>query len=113
MDAHQSQVPQDTEKLKDIPKWTRKYAQNRTLTVLVFMVMLVLFSMLFAALVGFPLALAITGFRKGNIILGCVGIAGLLAVLIAILKGMIVFLSKFGGKNKGLLDQKIDRWIPR
>ena len=35
MNAQQNQVPQDTEKLKEIPKWTRKYAQNRTIPVLI------------------------------------------------------------------------------
>jgi len=35
MSTKQNQVPQNTEKLKEIPKWTRKYAQNRTLTTFV------------------------------------------------------------------------------
>ena len=102
---------QGTEKLKDIPKWTRKYAQNRTLTILVLLVMTMLFGMIVAALVGFPLVLAAAGFWKGNMILGCVGIAVLVAALIAILKFYIILFAKFGGKNKGLIDLKIDRWI--
>jgi len=111
MDAHQSQVPQDTEKLKDIPKWTRKYAQNRTLTIFVLMIMGMVFSLFVGALVAFPLSLAAIGFSKGNMVLGCVGIAVLVAALVAVLIVLIIFLSKFGGKNKGLLDQMIDRWI--
>jgi hypothetical protein len=102
---------QDTEKLKEIPKWTRKYAQNRTLTILVLMAMIMLFSMFIAFLVGSSLALAAGGFRKGNIILGCVGIAVLAALLVATVTFITIFLSKFGGKNRGLIDQKIDKRI--
>ena len=104
---------QDTEKLKEIPKWTRKYAQNRTLTIIVLMAMIMLFSMFVAVLVGFPLGLAAIGFRKGNIILGCVGIAVLVATLAAISIFLIIFISKFGGKNRGLIDQLIDQRIYR
>ncbi len=38
MNTQQNQVPEDMEKLKEIPKWTRKYAQNRTIPVLIGMV---------------------------------------------------------------------------
>jgi len=113
MNSKQNNKSQDknAEKLKEIPKWTRRYAQNRTLTILVLMVMVMLFSMFVAALVGFSLPLAVGGFRKGNIILGCVGIAVLVAVLVAILIVMIIIFSKFGGKNRGLIDQLIDQRI--
>ncbi len=104
---------QDTEKLKEIPKWTRKYAQNRTLTILVLMAMLALFSMFTAFLIAFPLGLATAGFRKQNMILGYVGIAVSVAVLVAIVIFLIIFLSKFGGKNRGLIDQQIDQRIYR
>ena len=107
----QNHTPGNSDKLKDIPKWTRRYAQNRTLTILVLLVMIGLFAMIVAALFGFLLSLAVTGFRKGNIILGCVGIAVLIAVLAALAKFYIYIFAKFGGKNKGLLDQIIDRWI--
>jgi hypothetical protein len=102
---------QDAEKLREIPKWTRKYAQNRTLTILVLTAMTTLFGMLIAVLVGFPLALAVIGFWKGNMILGCVGIVVFVAALVAIVKFYIFIFAKFGGKNKGLLDQIIDRWM--
>jgi hypothetical protein len=111
MNKEQNQAGQDAERLKEIPKWTRKYVENRTLTILVLMVMLMFFSMFIAALVGFSLALAVTGFRKGNIVLGCVGIAVLVAVLAATVKSIIIFLSKFGGKNRGLIDQLIEQRI--
>jgi hypothetical protein len=102
---------QDTEKLKEIPKWTRKYAQNRMLTPIVLMVMVILFGMFVAALVGFPLILAVAGFWKGNMILGCVGIVVLVAALVAILKFYIFIFAKFGGKNRGLIDQLIEQRI--
>jgi len=100
---------QNTEKLKEIPKWTRKYAQNRTLTILVLMAMLMLFSMSAAGLLGFALAFVSAAFRKGNIISGCVGIAFLVAALAAILIVLIISIKKFGGKNRGLIDQLIDQ----
>jgi hypothetical protein len=37
MNTQQNQVPQDTEKLKEIQKWTRRYAENRTLPFLISM----------------------------------------------------------------------------
>jgi len=100
---------QNAAKLKEIPKWARKYAQNRTLTILVLMAMIMLFSMLVAVLIGFSLALAAAGFRKGNMTLGFVGIAVLVAVLAAVSIFLIIFLSKYGGKNRGLIDRMIDQ----
>jgi len=111
MNIKQNQIPSYRERLREIPKWTRKYAQNRTLTILVLIIMTTLLGMFVAFLVGFPLALAVAAFRKGNIILGCVGIAVLVAVLAALVKFYIFIFAKFGGKNKGLLDQIIDDWI--
>lgn len=107
----QNHTSGNSDKLKDIPKWTRKYTQNRTLTILVLMLMITFFSMFIAVLVGFLLAFAFAGFRKGNIVLGCIGAVVLVAVLAAIAKFYIFMFAKFGGKNKGLLDQIIDRWI--
>ena len=95
MNSKQNNKSQDqnAEKLIDIPKWTRKYAQNRMLTPIVLIVMAMLFGMFVSALVGFPLALAVIGFGKGNIILGCVGTVVLVAALVAILKVMIIIFS--------------------
>lgn len=111
MDAHQNEVRHDTEELKEISKWTRKYAQNRTLTVLVFMVVIVFFSMVFAAVFAFLLALAAAGFLKGNMVLGCVGTVVLVAGLAVTVKYYIVILKKYGGKNKGLIDQIVGQRI--
>ena len=102
---------QNVEKLKEIPKWARKYTQNRTLTILVLTAMAGLFGIFFAVVLSFPFILAVAGFSKGNIILGCVGIAVLVALLVAYFKCIFIFLRKFGGKNRGLIDQKIDQWI--
>jgi hypothetical protein len=107
---HNKSQDHNTEELKQIPKWTRKYAQNRTLTVLVLTAMVGLFGVLFGALVGLPLVLAGI-FGKGNIILGCVGIAVSVAILVAYFKCLSIFVRKFGGKNRGLLGLKIDQWI--
>jgi hypothetical protein len=49
MSTQQNQVPQNTEKLKEIPKWTRKYAQNRTVP---FLVSMAIFLLLFTAIFG-------------------------------------------------------------
>lgn len=38
MNIQKNQVPEDMEKLKEIPKWTRKYTQNRTVPVLIALV---------------------------------------------------------------------------
>ncbi|MDH4241541.1 MAG: hypothetical protein OEW48_18430 [Phycisphaerae bacterium] len=111
MEQHNKSQDQNGEKLKEIPKWTRKYAQNRTLTIIVLMAMIMLFSMFVAGLVGFPLGLITAGFRKGNMILGCVGIAVLVAALASISIFLIIIISKFGGKNRGLIDQLIDQRI--
>ncbi len=108
---HNKSQDQNTERLKEIPKWTRKYAQNRMLTPIVLMAMALLYGMFVTVLVGFLLALAVIGFWKGNMILGCVGIAVLVAALVAILKIHIFILAKFGGKNRGLIDQIIEQRI--
>jgi hypothetical protein len=110
MDSQQNQVSQDQDTLKEIPKWTRKYAQNRTLTIMVLLAMLMLFSIVFAGLISFPLGLASAGFRKGNMVLGYVGIAVSVAVFVAMLIFIVITLKKFGGKNRGTLDQLIDKW---
>lgn len=101
---------QDTEKLKEIPKLTRKYAQNRTLTIIVLMAMTMLFSIVFAGLISFPVGLASAGFRKGNMVLGYVGIAASVVVFVAMSIFLVITLKKFGGKNRGTLDQLIDKW---
>ncbi|MDO8302032.1 MAG: hypothetical protein Q7T18_02210 [Sedimentisphaerales bacterium] len=101
-DNNTSQL-EDAEKLKEIPKWTRRYAENRTLTLLVFMVIILLFSMATC-----PLAFGIAMFQKGKMALGLVCIAVVVALYIVY---AVLIIRKFGGKNRGRLDQLIDHWI--
>ncbi|MFA6185908.1 MAG: hypothetical protein WC770_01675 [Phycisphaerae bacterium] len=99
MNTQQNQTPQDTEKLKEIPKWTRKYAQNRTLTNLAFMAI----NLLFIVAIGGLSLLAGIASKTGHPILSCVCTVVLIAVLILL---FIVGIPKFGGV-------KIWRWIDR
>jgi len=78
MNMQQNQIPQDTEKLKEIPKWTRRYAQNRKLTLLVYLVIVSLISVVIIV----PVSCLIMAFEKGNMILALVGIVSLIAVVI-------------------------------
>jgi hypothetical protein len=99
MNSKQNNKSQDqnTEKLKEIPKWTRKYAQNRTLTNFLVMVIFMLISMVIAAL-SYSAGAA---FIKGNITVFRVCIVVLFAILVFVL---IICVSKFGGV-------KIRRWL--
>lgn len=38
MNTQQNQVPQNVEKIKDIPKWAKRYAENRTLHMIIFFI---------------------------------------------------------------------------
>ena len=103
MNKQENQPLRDTEKLKEIPKWTKRYAQNRTLTTVVIIAM----GIIMGAVVTIPISCLITAFVKRNIILGIIG-----AVLFVIMSVFYVkFLLKFGGKNRGLIDRRIDKWI--
>ena len=94
---------QNTEKLKEIPKWTRKYAHNRMLTPFVLFLMPCLIGMVITV----PILLIWLGFLRENMILAGIGIGLLIVVSIF----YIMFFLKFCGKNRGLIDQIIDRRI--
>ena len=64
MNVEQNQVPQDTEKLKEIPKWARRYAESRT-------VPLIIFSLIFIVLFG-GVSLGVYCFLKGKFILAAI-----------------------------------------
>ncbi|MFX0201942.1 MAG: hypothetical protein ACFFCW_38010 [Candidatus Hodarchaeota archaeon] len=64
MDAHQNRVSQHTEKLKEIPKWARRYAESRTAPLIVFSL---IFIVLFA-----EVSLGVYCFLKGKIILAAI-----------------------------------------
>ena len=65
MNTQKNQVPQDTEQLKDIQKWTRLYAENRTLP---FLVNMLTFLFLFCGTGGLFYAAA-TAYRAGSMLL--------------------------------------------
>lgn len=71
MEAKENQVPAEVERLKAIPKWARRYAENRTLP-------LVVFSMVSIACFGM-VSLSVYCFLKGKFIL-----AGIMMVLYVI-----------------------------
>ena len=82
---------QDTEKLKDIPKWTRKYAQNRTIPVLI---ALAINLCLFAG-IAIPSHFGGKAYRSGNMLLLWICILSQMIVIPA-----LIFCSvpKWGGK---------------
>ncbi|MFC1604278.1 hypothetical protein ACFL5F_04545 [Planctomycetota bacterium] len=102
MNSKQNNKSQDqiSEKLKEIPKWTRKYAQNRTLTSYV----VIGIGMLVGLVVAFLSALVITAFIREKMILAGIGIVVLAAIFIFLL---IIIRRRFGGKYQGWVDQ----WI--
>lgn len=60
----QNQLPRDTEKLKEIPKWAQRYAENRT-------VPLIVFSLIFIVLFG-AVSLGVYCFLKGKFVLATI-----------------------------------------
>jgi len=64
MNAQQNQVPQNAEKLKEIPKWAKRYAENRTAP-------LIIFSIIFLVLFG-AVSLSVYCFLKGQFILAAI-----------------------------------------
>lgn len=96
MNSKQNNKSQDpnTEKLKEIPKWTRKYAQNRMLSVFVYLAIVGLISVVITV----PVSCLVVAFQKGNMILASVGVVALIAV--------VIFLRVFRVRNI-----KIWKWI--
>lgn len=103
MNNNQNNKSQDRnlEKLKEVPKWTRRYAQNRTLTDFLLTVILVVISMVIAALS----CLAGAAFIKGNVTVFRICIVALFAILVFVL---IVLVSKFAGV---VIRRRIDQFI--
>ena len=64
MEPETKQLPQDTEKLKEIPKWARRYAESRTAH-------LIVFSSIFIVLFG-AVSLGVYCFLKGHFILAAI-----------------------------------------
>ena len=87
---------QKMEKLKEIPKWTRRYAQNRSLTILTIFII----TMLMGAIGVVPPALILIGYLLGSRILVIVGIIALVVFAAFYLS----LCKKYGGKNRERLD---------
>ncbi len=64
MNTHLTEVPRNTEKLKEIPKWARRYAESRTVPLIIFFI---IFIVLFGAV-----SLAVYCFLKGHFILAVI-----------------------------------------
>jgi len=91
MDTQQNHVPLDTEKLKEIPKWTRKYAQNRTIPFLIF---LTINLCLFAGIT-IPSYFGGIAYRNGNVVLFGISIFVLIISMICVI---IISVPKWGSK---------------
>jgi hypothetical protein len=92
MDSKQNNKSQDqnTERLKEIPKWTRKYAQNRTIPVLI---SLLIFSCIFAG-IAIPSYFGGKAYRAGNAVLFWICIFVLAVAMISL---VFFCVPKWGG----------------
>ena len=102
MNTQQNQVPQNTEKLKEITKWTQRYAENRTLP---FLVNMLTFLFLFLGVAGIS-HLGGNAYRSGNMLL--VWICIFIAVLVY---AVVVFFSV--PKLSGRLVKKLNLQLYR
>ena len=91
METEQNQVPQDAEKLKEIPKWTRRYAQNRTIPVLI---ALTIYLCLFAG-IAIPSYFGGKAYMSGNLVLFWICIFVLAVAMISL---AFFCVPKWGGK---------------
>lgn len=91
MKTQQNQVPQNAEKLREIPKWTRRYAQNRTIPNLIG---LVISAFLFAG-IAIPSYFGGIAYRAGNLALFWLCILVLAAAMISLL---FFSMPRWGGK---------------
>ena len=91
MDAHQNQVQQDTEKLKEIPKWARRYTKNRTLP---FLISMIIFLFLWAA-ISIPSYFGGKAYKSGNLVLFWIC---LFVLAIAMISLAFFSVPKWGGK---------------
>ena len=103
MEKQQSVNSKDMKQIKEIPKWSRRYAQNRSLTILTILIM----TMLIGAIGVVPPAMILIGFLLGSRILVIAGII----TLVVFVAFYISLCKKYGGKNRERLDLVIDRWI--
>jgi len=97
---HSKSHDQNAEKLKEIPKWTRKYAQNRTIPVLI---ALSINSCIFAGIV-IPSYFGGKAYRSGNLILFWICIFVLAVAMISL---AFFCIPKWGGKFIGRISQRL------
>ena len=90
----------NTEKLKEIPKWTRKYAQNRTIPVLI---SLVIFTCLFAG-IAIPSRFGGKAYMAGNMVLFWICI---FVTAVAMICLFFFSVPKWGGKFIEHLSQRL------
>ncbi len=93
---------QDAEKLKEISKWTQRYAENRTLPFLLGM----LTNLFFFAAIGFPSYFGGKAYRSGNLLLLWICILSLMIVIPALI---FCCISKWSGKYY----ERLIRWLYR
>jgi hypothetical protein len=103
MNDQQNQEPQETEKLKEITKWTKRYAENRTLP----FVMGMLTGPLIGAAVGIPSYFGGRAYRSGNMVVLWICILSLIIVI-----SLLIFCTvpQWGGKYT---DEKLNRLLYR
>src|SRR3989339_92571 len=105
MNTPQNKRSNETENLKEIPKWTRKYAQNRSLTNLT---MLIIFLLLFIG-IAIPSYFGGMAFKAGyiNIFRICIIVSFVSSICLLILS--VLSIPKFGLKFWRRVDQRIYR----
>ena len=104
MEPENKQLSHDTEKLKEIPKWTRKYAQNRVLPVLI---SLLIFTSIIAG-IAIPSYFGGKAYQAGNMVLFriCFFVSSIAAVF-AVIYSIVFSVPKWGGNFIERISQRI------
>jgi len=102
METKQNQIPENDEKLKEISKWTQRYAENRTLPFLLGMSE----NLFIFAAVGLPSYFGAKAYRSGNVLLLWICILSEMIVI-----GTLIFccISKWDRKYY----EKLIKWLYR
>jgi len=100
MDNKQNQATRDVERLKEIPKWTRKYAQNRTIPVLI---ALAINLCLFAG-IAIPSYFGGKAYRSGNLVMFWICVFVLAVAMISL---FFFCVPKWGGKFIGRISRRL------
>jgi hypothetical protein len=100
MEAEQNQVPQNNEKLKEIPKWTRKYAQNRTIPFLIFLTI----NLCLLAGIAIPSYFGGFAYLNGNMVLFGISIFVLIISMICV---TIISVPKWGSKISERITRRV------